>query len=64
MAERRYSHHVIGIVIGAVVGAVLLLSVLRLVWSMRNTELEAGGSYGTQFFGRIGKKKRETTDDF
>jgi hypothetical protein len=51
---------VVWIVLGVVV-LVIVLSIVRLVWSFRNDEPEPGGSYGTQLFGR---RKRETTDDF
>jgi hypothetical protein len=47
-----------------IIGGIVVLSIARLAWIMRSGEVEPGGSDGTQLFSRIGKKKRETTDDF
>jgi hypothetical protein len=44
-----------------VIGAVVLLLIFRLAWRLRNEELEAGGSWGRQIFGRT---KAENPDDF
>jgi hypothetical protein len=44
-----------------VMGVFVLLLILRLVWRVRNEELEAGGSWGQQIFGRT---KDEKPDDF
>jgi hypothetical protein len=47
--------------IGIGIGVVILLSIFRLFWRMRNEQLEPGGSWGQQIFGRT---KAEKPDDF
>jgi hypothetical protein len=49
------------LIVVIVMGAIVLLLILRLVWRIRNEELEAGGSWGQQIFGRT---KNEKPDDF
>jgi hypothetical protein len=43
-----------------VLGVVVLLLIFRLVWRLRNEQLEPGGSWGQQIFGRT---KDEKPDD-
>jgi cytochrome b561 len=50
-----------GIAALIIVAAIVLLLVLRLVWRLRNEQIEPGGSWGQQLFGR---DKREKPDDF
>jgi len=41
-------------------GLFVLFMIFRLVWRLRHEEMEAGGSWGQQIFGRT---KAETPDD-
>jgi hypothetical protein len=47
--------------IGVGIGVIILLAIFRLFWRMRNEQLEPGGSWGQQIFGRT---KDEKPDDF
>jgi hypothetical protein len=49
------------VIVFIVIGVFVLLMIFRLVWRLRNEELEAGGSWGRQLFGRT---KKEMPDDF
>jgi hypothetical protein len=46
-----------GIAALIIVAAIVLLLVLRVVWRLRNEEMEAGGSWGQQIFGRTKNEK-------
>ncbi len=43
------------------IGVFVLLLIFRLVWRVRTEQLEPGGSWGQQIFGRA---KDEKPDDF
>jgi hypothetical protein len=49
------------VIVFIVLGVFVLLMIFRLFWRLRHEQLEAGGSWGQQLFGR---DKREKPDDF
>jgi nitrogen fixation-related uncharacterized protein len=52
---------VVIVLIGIVILVFVLLMIVRFVWRVRNEQLEPGGSWGQQIFGRA---KDEKPDDF
>jgi hypothetical protein len=42
---------VIIVLIGIVIAVIIVLMIVRLVWRVRNEQLEPGGSWGQQIFG-------------
>ena len=51
----------LSIIVFIVLGVFVLLMIFRLFWRLRHEQLEAGGSWGQQIFGRT---KNENPDDF
>jgi uncharacterized membrane protein len=46
-----------GVAVLIVFAVFVLLIVLRLIWRLRNEQMEPGGSWGQQIFGRSDKRK-------